>query len=70
MDQVFCNNLATKAYVDPHPKNKKSWNLYAKLRSVSKPWPAFLPKGPTYLEVAREAFLRDDNQHQTWEITD
>lgn len=56
IDQVFSNNLATKAYVDPHPKNRKAWALYAKLGFVSKPRPAFLPKGPTYLEVTRETF--------------
>jgi RimJ/RimL family protein N-acetyltransferase len=56
IDQVFSNNLATRAKVDPHPKNKKAWNLYAKLGFVSKPRPAFLPKAPTYLEVTRETF--------------
>lgn len=56
IDQVFSNNLASKARVDPHPKNKKAWNLYAKLGFVSKPRPAFLPKGPTYLEVTRDTF--------------
>lgn len=56
IDQVFSNNLASKARVDPHPKNKKAWNLYAKLGFVSKPRPKFLPKGPTYLEVTRDTF--------------
>jgi RimJ/RimL family protein N-acetyltransferase len=56
IDQVFCNNLATKACVDPHPDNKKAWKLYAKLGFISKPGPEFLEKGPTYLEVTRDTF--------------
>jgi RimJ/RimL family protein N-acetyltransferase len=56
ISQVFSNNLATKARVDPHPDNKKAWKLYETLGFVSKPRPAFLEKGPTYLEVTRNTF--------------
>jgi len=56
IDQVFSNNLATKAYVDPHLDNKKASKLCAKLGFVSKPRPAFLEKGPTYLEVTPDTF--------------
>jgi RimJ/RimL family protein N-acetyltransferase len=56
IDQVFRKNLSTKAYVDPHPDNKKAWELYAKLGFVSKPRPEFLPEGPTYLEVTPDTF--------------
>jgi len=56
IDQVFSNNLATKAYADPHPDNKKASKLCAKLGFVSKPRPEFLEKGPTYMEVTRDAF--------------
>jgi len=56
IDHVFSNSLASKAYADPHPKNKKAWNLYAKLGFVSKPRPKFLEKGSTYLEVTPETF--------------
>lgn len=45
IDQVFRNNLATKA-----------WTLYAKLGFISQPRPAFLLQGPTYLEVTRDTF--------------
>jgi RimJ/RimL family protein N-acetyltransferase len=56
IDQVFSNNLATKAYADPQPKNKKALKLCEELGFVSKPRPAFLPKGPAYLEVTRDTF--------------
>jgi len=56
IDQVFRNNLTTKAYVDPHPDNKKAWKLYAKLGFITKPRPEFLEKGPTYLEVTPDTF--------------
>ena len=56
IDQVFSNNLATKAYADPHPDNKKALKLCAKLGFVSKPRPEFLEKGPAYLEVNRDTF--------------
>ncbi len=56
VDRVFRNHLTTKAYVDPHPDNKKAWNLYAKLGFVSKPRPEYLPEGPTYLEVTPDTF--------------
>jgi RimJ/RimL family protein N-acetyltransferase len=56
IDQVFSNDLATKAYADPHPDNKKASKLCAKLGFVSKPRPEFLEKGPTYLEVTRDTF--------------
>ena len=56
INQVFSNNLATKAYVDPHPDNKKASKLCAKLEFVSKPRPEFLEKGPTYMEVTRDTF--------------
>lgn len=56
IDQVFSNNLATKARVDPHPDNKKAWDLYAKLGFISKPRPEFLEKGLTYMEVTPETF--------------
>jgi RimJ/RimL family protein N-acetyltransferase len=56
IDQVFRNKLATRAKVDPHPDNKKAWELYAKLGFVSKPRPEFLEKGPTYLEVTPDTF--------------
>jgi len=53
---VFSNNLATKAYADPHPKNKKALKLLEELGFVSKPRPEFLEKGPTYMEVTRDTF--------------
>jgi len=53
---VFGNNLATKAYADPHPKNKKALKLLEELGFVSKPRPKFLEKGPTYLEVTPDTF--------------
>ncbi len=56
IDQVFSSNLATKAYADPHPKNKKASRLCEQLGFVSKPRPTFLPKGLTYLEVTQETF--------------
>ena len=56
IDQVFSNNLATKAYADPHPDNKKASKLCANLGFVSKPRPEFLEKGPAYLEVTRDTF--------------
>jgi RimJ/RimL family protein N-acetyltransferase len=56
IDQVFTNNLATKAYADPRLDNKKASKLCAKLGFVSKPRPEFLLKGPTYLEVTRDTF--------------
>ncbi len=52
----FSSNLATKAYADPHPKNKKASRLCEQLGFVSKPRPTFLPKGLTYLEVTQETF--------------
>lgn len=56
IDQVFSNNLATKAYVDPHLDNKKASKLCAKLGFVSKARPEFLEKGPAYLEVTPDTF--------------
>lgn len=56
IDQVFSNNLATRAYVDPHPDNKKASKLYEKLGFISKPRPEFLEKGLTYLEVTPDTF--------------
>jgi hypothetical protein len=53
---VFSNNLATKAYVDPHLDNKKALKLCAKLGFIGKPRPEFLEKGPAYLEVTRDTF--------------
>ena len=56
VDQVFSSNLTTKAYADPRPDNKKASKLCTNLGFVSKPRPAFLEKGPTYLEVTRDTF--------------
>jgi RimJ/RimL family protein N-acetyltransferase len=56
INQVFENGLATKAYVDPNPDNKKAWELYAKLGFISKPRPEFLNQGLTYLEVTQDTF--------------
>lgn len=56
INQVFNDNLATKAYADPHPDNKKASKLCAELGFVSKPRPEFLEKGPAYLEVTRDTF--------------
>ena len=56
IDQVFSNNLASKAKVDPHPDNKKAWELYEKLGFISKPRPEYLEDYPTYLEVTPDTF--------------
>lgn len=56
IDQVFSNNLASKAKVDPHPDNKKAWELYAKLGFICKPRPEYLEDYPTYLEVTPDTF--------------
>lgn len=58
INQVFNKNLATKAYVDPNPENKKAWNLYQKLGFISKPRPEFLPTYETYLEITKDAWDR------------
>ena len=54
INQVFKNNLATKAYVDPNPKNKKAWKLYDKLGFLSKERPEFLEPYETYLEITKD----------------
>lgn len=59
INQVFENNLATKAYVDPNPKNKKAWNLYDKLGFVSKARPKYLEEGETYLEVTKDIWNKN-----------
>lgn len=56
INQVFSNNLATRAYVEPHPQNKKAWNLYNKLGFISKARPEFLEKWDTYLEITKDKF--------------
>jgi RimJ/RimL family protein N-acetyltransferase len=56
IDHVFSNNLATKAYADPQPKNKKALQLLERLGFVSQPRPKFLEKSPTYLEVTPDTF--------------
>jgi len=57
---TFNNNhdLATKAYVDPNPANKKAWALYEKLGFISKPRPEFLPPDETYLEVTKDLWSK------------
>ena len=58
LNQVFENNLATKAYVDPNPENKKAWKLYEKLGFVSKPRPKFLQEYEIYLEITKDTWNR------------
>lgn len=55
INQVFSKNLATKAFLDPNPKNKKAWNLYDKLGFKSKARPEFLQEYETYLEITKDA---------------
>lgn len=54
IDQVFSNNLATRAYVDPNPENKKAWKLYEKLGFKKKDRPEFLEPYEIYLEITKE----------------
>ena len=56
INQVFELNLATKAYVEPTPANKKAWSLYKRIGFVSKPRPAFLEPYETYLEITKDLF--------------
>jgi RimJ/RimL family protein N-acetyltransferase len=58
INQVFENNLASKAYVDPNPSNKSAWQLYERLDFISKPRPKFLPEGETYLELTKEQWSK------------
>lgn len=58
LNQVFENNLATKAYVDPNPDNKNAWKLYEKLGFISKPRPEFLEENEIYLEITKDIWIR------------
>ena len=53
IDHAFTEGNAKLVYVDPHPENKKAWQLYQKLGFISKPRPDFLEEGETYLEITR-----------------
>lgn len=54
INEVFKNNLASRAYVEPSPKNMKALKLYEKLGFVSKKRPEFLEPFETYLEITKE----------------
>lgn len=54
INEVFKNNLASRAYVEPSPKNIKALKLYEKLGFVSKKRPEFLEPFETYLEITKE----------------
>lgn len=73
VSQVFYKELADRAYVDPHPDNRKAWNLYEKLGFLSKPRPVFLDPYETYLEVTKDTFkpcrILDYNIFNTWADT-
>ncbi|SFB10304.1 GNAT family N-acetyltransferase [Clostridium frigidicarnis] len=56
INKVFENNLATKAYVEPNPENKKAWKLYKKLGFISKPRPEFLEQNDIYLEITKDVW--------------
>lgn len=53
LNEVFSKKLASRAYVDPNPENKKAWNLYYKLGFKDKKRADFLPDWEynTYLEI-------------------
>lgn len=53
IDCAFNDGKAKLVYVDPHPQNKKAWQLYEKLGFISKLRPDFLGEGETYLEITK-----------------
>lgn len=56
IDEVFTKDLASRAYVDPNPKNEKAFKLYERLGFISKKRPEFLEEGETYLEITKESW--------------
>lgn len=62
ISQVFEHNLATRAYVDPNPENKKAWKLYDKLGFIRKPRPDFLEPYEIYLEITKEVWSKKEVQ--------
>lgn len=54
IDKAFIVGGAERVYVDPHPDNKKAWNLYEKLGFKNEKRPEFLEDWDTYLEIKRE----------------
>ena len=54
IEQAFKDGNANAVYVEPHPDNHKAWKLYENLGFVSKPRPAYLEEGETYLEISRD----------------
>lgn len=57
--QVFEHSLASRAYVEPNPENKKAWKLYDKLGFISKPRPDFLEAYDIYLEITKEVWNKN-----------
>lgn len=58
IEQAFQQGNAAKVYVDPHPDNKKAWNLYNKLGFSDHPRPEFLDEWDTYLELSKEVWYQ------------
>lgn len=57
LDQAFCAGKAERAYVDPHPENRKALALYASLGFLPAERPAHLkPWDSTYFELSRAAW--------------
>lgn len=57
LDQAFGIGKAERAYVDPHPENRKALALYASLGFLPAQRPAHLePWDSTYFELSRDAW--------------
>ena len=57
LEQAFCAGKAERAYVDPHPENRKALALYASLGFLPATRPAHLePWDSTYFELSRAAW--------------
>ncbi len=57
LDQAFHEGKAERAYVDPHPKNRKALALYASLGFLPAQRPAHLePWDSSYFELSRTAW--------------
>ncbi|WP_055669574.1 GNAT family N-acetyltransferase [Desnuesiella massiliensis] len=55
ISEVFTKDLASRAYVEPNPKNEKALKLYERLGFISKKRPEFLEEYETYLEITKES---------------
>lgn len=57
INEIFKNNLAARAYVEPNPKNERAFKLYERLGFISKKRPEFLEPFEIYLEITKEDWI-------------